>query len=185
MLWVETGADDPEWERKPIQIGVPGDPGLMSLLSGREGGDRILPPSWKGLLTPGSVRAIPAHNIRAGIAYLLMRMAKFEHGSVVGADKRIYEVSINPGDSFDRVAKTQGTTVDILKKLNPTANTLRPGHSLKYQKASVQRVIVGWRPISATSIAQRYNGGGDPNYAKKLDLALELVRNRRTTLCGQ
>ncbi|WP_332451123.1 hypothetical protein [Burkholderia ubonensis] len=75
MLWVETGANSSEWKIKPMQIGVSGDPGLTSFLSGNEGGDLILPPAWKGQLTSGSARTMPAHNIRAGIGYLLMRMA--------------------------------------------------------------------------------------------------------------
>ena len=37
MLWVETGADNAEWKTKPMQIGVPGDPGLASFLSDKEG----------------------------------------------------------------------------------------------------------------------------------------------------
>jgi hypothetical protein len=56
---------------------------------------------------------------------------------------------------------------------------------LKYRKASVQKVIASWRHISTTSIAQRYNGGGDPNYAKKLDYALSLVREGKAALCSQ
>jgi hypothetical protein len=44
MIWTETGAGSPEWKIKPMQIGVPGDPGMNSLLSGNEGADLILPP---------------------------------------------------------------------------------------------------------------------------------------------
>lgn len=183
MLWVETGADNPEWKTKPMQIGVPGDPGLASFLSGKEGDDAILPSSLRGRLTLASARTIPTYNIRAGIGYLLMRMANFELGSVVGADKRVYEVNAKAGDSLERIAKTNGTTVDVLKRLNPATSALRPGHTLKYQKASVQRVIIRWRHISTASIAIRYNGGGDPNYAKKLDFALALIRKQRATQC--
>lgn len=185
MVWVETGANSPEWNAKPMQIGVAGDPGMTSLLSGNEGGDLILPPDWKGKLTPGSVRTIAAHNIRAGIGYLLMRMANFEYRSALGADTKVYEITVKPGDCLDKIAKAQGSTVDTLKKLNPTAAVLRPGQVLKYQKASVQRVIASWRHISTTLIAQRYNGGGDPNYAKKLDYALSLVRKGKAALCAQ
>ena len=185
MIWVESGANNSEWNIKPMQIGVPGDPGMTSLLSGNEGGDLIVPPDWKGRLTAGSVRTIPAHNIRAGIGYLLMRMANFEYRSTLDADAKVYEVAVKPGDSLDKIAKAQGSTVDTLKKLNPTAAVLRPGQVLKYQKASVQRVITSWWHISTSLIAQRYNGGGDPNYAKKLDHALSLVRKGKAALCAQ
>jgi hypothetical protein len=185
MLWVESGAADSEWNSKPMRIGVSGDPGLASLLSGNEGGDLILPPAWKGQLTMGSVRSMPAHNIRAGSGYLLMKTAHYEYRSVSNADVKIYEVIVKPGDSLDKIAKAQASTVDALRKLNPTATVLRPGQALKYQKASVQRVITSWRQISTTLIAQRYNGGGDFNYAAKLDYALKAMQKRTGAICTE
>lgn len=185
MTWTETGAEHTEWKAKPMQIGVAGDPGLTSFLSGKEGGDFILPPAWKGGLTVGSVSAIPTHNIRAGIGYLLMRMANFDHRSVPAADTKVFEVAVKPGDSLDKIAKAHGSTIELLRKLNPTVNVLRPGQVLKFQKASIQRVITSWRHISPTLIAQRYNGGGDPSYAKKLDYALSLIRKGKAAICTQ
>jgi len=176
MLWTETGAEAAEWKVKPMRIGVAEDPGLESLLSGNEGGDLILPPTWKGQLTMESARTVPAHNIRAGIGYLLMRMARFRHESVLAADTEPYEVTVKTGDSLDKIAQAQGSTLEVLKSLNPTAGVLHPGQVLKCQKASIQRVITGWRPITTASIAERYNGNRDPNYARKLDYALSLVR---------
>ena len=186
MLWTETGAENKQWKSKPMQIGVPGDPGLASLLSGKEGGELILPPAWKGRLSASSAATIPTHNIHAGIGYLLMRMAIFEYRSVPASDTRIYEVTAGPGDSLAKIAKARGTTVESLKKLNPgTGDMLRPGQILKYQKASIERLITGWRVISTSMIAQRYNGGGDPNYAKKLEYALNLVRKGKEVACAQ
>ena len=166
-----------------MRIGVHGDPGLTSFFSGKEGGDLILPPAWKGQLTMGSVRTIPAHNIRAGIGYLLMKMANYEYRSILDADSRVYEIAVKPGDSLDKIAKTQGSTVDTLKKLNPTAAVLRSGQVLKYQKASVQRVITSWRHLSAASIALRYNGRRDLTYATKLDYALSALRKGKAVVC--
>jgi hypothetical protein len=183
MLWVESGAANSEWKSMPMRIGVPGDPGLTSLLSGDEGGDLILPPAWKGRLTVSSARVIPAHNIRAGIGYLLMKMANYEYRSVPDADSNVYEVTVKPGDNLEKIAKAQGSTVDTLKKLNPTTIVLRPGQVLKYQKASVRRVITSWRHISTVLIAQRYNGGGDTHYATKLDYTLNAVRKGRAAVC--
>jgi hypothetical protein len=185
MLWVETGPHDPQWNAKPMRIGVAGDPGLASLLLAKEGGDLILPPACKGRLTMASVRTIPAYNIRAGIGYLLMRMAHFKYRSVLGADPEVYQIAVRPGDGLDKIAKAQGTTIDALKELNPTATVLRPGQVLKYRKASVQKAITGWRPISTTLIAERYNGGGDANYARKLDYAFSMVRKGKVALCEQ
>ncbi|MDR1969063.1 MAG: LysM peptidoglycan-binding domain-containing protein [Burkholderiaceae bacterium] len=179
MLWVESGPHQPDWNSKPMQIGEPGDPGLASLLSGKEGGNLILPPEWKGCLTVRSALTIPAYNIRAGIAYLLMRMANYEYRSVPDTDTKVYEATVKPGDSLDRIAQTHGSTLEVMKKLNPATAILRPGQVLRYQKASLQRVITSWRPLSAAMIADRYNGGGDPGYAKKLDYALSAVRKEK------
>nr|WP_244133066.1 hypothetical protein [Burkholderia metallica] len=83
------------------------------------------------------------------------------------------------------MAKTQGSTVEVLKKLNPAVAVLRPGHVLKYRKASVQRVITSWRYISTTLMAQRYNGGRDINYATKLDYVLKVMQKGRETVCAR
>ncbi|GAB2851690.1 hypothetical protein GCM10027277_19980 [Pseudoduganella ginsengisoli] len=55
--------------------------------------------------------------------------------------------------------------------------------AVKYQRTSIQQVIIGWRPISTSMVAHRYNGGGDPNYAKKLDFALSLIRKGKEASC--
>ncbi|XYJ12059.1 LysM peptidoglycan-binding domain-containing protein [Telluria sp. B2] len=184
MLWTETGAAIPEWKTKPMQIGVAGDPGLKALLSRTEGGELILPPTWQARLSFGSVTTIPSHNIRAGVAYLLMRMAYFEHRTVLAADApTIEEVKVSPGDSLAKIARTRGSPPEILKRLNDGVSTLRVGQTLKLQKGRVEKVIAGWRPISTTMIAQRYNGGGDPNYARKLDHALALIRKGGNVQC--
>lgn len=185
MLWVESGAESSEWEVKPMRIGVPGDPGLASLLTGREGGDLILPPAWKGRLTAGSARTNPADNIRAGTGYLLMKTAQYEYRSVIHSDDaRIHEVTVKPGDSLDRIAKANGSTLEVLRKLNPDASLLRPGQVLRYQKASVQRVITSWRTISTAFVAQRDNGGRDPAYVDKLDYALRQMQKERDKACA-
>lgn len=183
MVWVETGAAHSQWRSNPMQIGVPGDPGLTAFLSGEEGSDLILPPGWRERLTSSGVRSIPAQNIKAGVGYLLMRLANFEHKSVLSSTSGIKECVVGPGSSLTTLAAKYGTTTEILKKLNPGASILRPGQVLKYQPAKVQRVIVGWRTISTESIARRYNGGGDPYYSKKLDYALRLVNKGEDAIC--
>jgi hypothetical protein len=114
-----------------------------------------------------------------------MKMANFSYRSVSGSDTKVYQVTVKQGDSFDKIAKAQGSTVEIMKKLNPGVKVLRPGQDLNYQKASVRRVITSWQNISTTLIAQSYNGGGDVLYAKKLDYALSLIRKGTTALCAK
>jgi len=187
MIWSETGPHRTDWNFKPMQIGVADDPGMTSFLLGNEGGDLILPPTWEGRLTLGSVTTIPAHNIRAGIGYLLMRMADFEYRNQLGANSKIYEVTVKRGDSLDRIARIEGSTVKTLRYLNQgISDILKPGQVLRCQKASIQRVITGWKRIDATSIANYYNGKRDPNYAKKIDYALSVMHNKgRVALCAQ
>ena len=43
-----------------------------------------MPPGWRVRLTSSGVRSIPAQNIKAGVGYLLMRLANFEHKSAAG-----------------------------------------------------------------------------------------------------
>ena len=183
MTWVETGAGKPEWNSSPIQIGNPGDPGLTALLNGNEGGDLILPPRLKGSLSATAAVVVPSDNIRAGIGYLLMRMANFSIKSVPDSDPTIYEVIVEPGDSLERIARAQGSTVELLRHLNPGSHVLRPGQTLKYRKGAVRKVIVGWKPITTSNIAAYYNVG-DPMYAQKLDYALSVMFKQKETACA-
>jgi len=184
VLWVETGAGAPTWRTKPMQIGNTGDPGLKALLTDKdgkdknhyEGGDLVMPPGLKEKLQLASVSSTPSLNIRAGIGYLLMRMMSYEYRSVL-ADNKIYEVTVERGDSFDKIADKHGSTSAVLKRLNPQAygKTIHPGQMVRLQKASMQYVITGWQPISTALMAELYNGGGDTDYKRKLDYVWPLV----------
>jgi hypothetical protein len=177
MIWTESGGPDSRaWNSRPMQIGNPGDPGLAALLSGKEGGEIIMPPGLKSRLNTANAD-MPAFNIRAGIAYLLMRSASYGFVEVLdNADPRVYEYKVQVGDSLDRIARTQGTTIGVLRKLNPSAAVLMPGQSIRYQKASIQKVVTRWQPITTMLIAQKYNSDlGDPNYARKLDYCLSVM----------
>lgn len=125
---------------------------------------------------------IPSCNIRAGIGYLLMRMANFAIKNIPNADTKVYEVTVKSGDSLDLLARIHNSTVETLKKLNPSAKVLHPGQVLKYQKASMQKVIIGWKVITTSNIAIYYNVG-DSSYAKKLDYALSLIRSEKVVVC--
>jgi hypothetical protein len=175
MLWVETGAKRAQWNTRPMQIGNTGDPGLQALLGDKDGGELILPPSYRKSLSIDGVRRSPTHNIRAGIGYLLLRMANFSFQSVPDADTRTYDVVVRGGDTLNSIAKAHGSTPEVMKRLNPSAHMLRPGEVLHYQKASIQRVITGWKPITASGVAAYYNAGGDAVYASKLNYALAAV----------
>lgn len=175
MLWTESGGPDSgAWTTRPMQIGTPGDPGLKALLSGNEGGDLILPPAIKLKL---SANTNGVNNISAGIGYLLMRAASYETLSVEDpTDKTVIEVTVKAGDNPSKIADANGTTLDMLKKLNPNKwAVLRPGDVLKIQKASLKKSIKSWASITTQFCATKYNIG-DALYAKKLDYCLTLIK---------
>ncbi|KJJ94391.1 peptidoglycan-binding protein [Burkholderiaceae bacterium 26] len=182
MVWVETGADSEAWQTKPMQIGNLGDPGLNTLLRGEEGSDLIVPPAIRTRLNAGLARTVPAWNIRAGIGYLLTRMAKFDVRSVRDTDDKVYEVTVKAGDSLDKIARAQGSTLAEMRALNPNAATLKPGQVVKYRKAALRKVIAGWRPVTTQNIAVLYNHG-DAAYIRKLDYVLTLIPKIGTAAC--
>jgi hypothetical protein len=86
-------------------------------------------------------------------------------------------------DNLDKIAKSQGSTTEILKKLDPAAVVLQLRQVLQFQKAFVQRVITGWRVLTSDLLQMRYNGRGDSSCSKKIDDALGLVRQGQAAVC--
>ena len=175
MVWVESsGPDNTAWNQRPMQIGNAGDAGLAALLGGKEGGELILNAAQKTSLKAGA--SGPGPNILAGTAYLLMRAASYAYKSVTDAqDGKVYDVLVKPGDSLEKIAKANASTVEMLKSLNPTALVMiKPGQVLKLKKASLQQVITGWTAITTDFAASRYNIG-DRQYKQKLEYCLSLM----------
>ena len=174
MIWTESGGPaNPAWKTRPMQIGNPGDPGLAVLKDGKEAAPLIMSDALKRDIKTGDINK-PKLNVRAGIAYALTRLATSDMKSVDDPkDPTIREYAVVAGDSLSKIAGKVGTTVESLKKLNPTAHVLHPGQKLKYRKASIQRVITGWMGATSANLAARYNTG-DSHYKEKLDYVLSL-----------
>jgi len=183
LLWVESGAGSHEWNKRPMQIGVANDPGLGALLDGNEGGHLILPLDYKKALTKTSAKTDPIHNIRAGIAYLLMRMAYFGWENKAAKGSVVRDVEVKKGDSFYLLAKRYGSTVAHLKALNPEIKTLHPGQHVKVQAAQLHKTITGWRPLTTALMHARYNGFGDSNYAQKIEYVLPIIQQGTPAQC--
>lgn len=174
IIWVESGGpDNPSWKSRPMQIGNPGDKGLGVLQRGEEASSIVMDAKLKASLA--QINA-PTVNIKAGTAYLLNRLSLSDIKSIRSdADKAQYEYTVISGDTLSKIAKKNGTTVDELKKSNPTKGAIiKPGDKLKYYKARSERVIIGWHAVSESMIAQKYNVG-DPNYSKKLTYLINEV----------
>ncbi len=113
----------------------------------------------------------------AGVGYLLMRLATYAIATVPDErDKKTYEVAVKAGDSIDRIARANSSTIDTNKSLNASVHTLHAGQTLKYRKAAVQKMIVRWSMATPSTIASRYNIG-DPEYARKLEYCLAVMRS--------
>lgn len=177
MIWTETGGPtNPAWLSNPMQIGNPGDPGLRALLFGNEGGDLVLPPDVRKRLIGTTIRGNPVMNMRAGVGYLLMRLAHYRIGTVQDpADCNVYTLEVRRGDTYATLARANGTTVDTLKNLNRGAAPLGQGQTLRYQKASTGKMIASWDLPTSQRIAIRYNVG-DAEYAAKLDYCMSVIR---------
>jgi LysM repeat protein len=176
MLWTESGGpDNASWKKRVMQIGNPGDPAYQLMKDGKEGSALIMESTLHNDLK--TLIDNPEVNIRAAIAYLYTRLAKFESKSIPDPnDKTINEYKVIKGDSLSAIASKVGTTVEELYALNPAAKVMiKPGQALKYRKAKMGLTIVGWRIANTWEIANRYNGGGDPNYSGKLNYLLTAV----------
>jgi hypothetical protein len=105
-----------------------------------------------------------------------MGLARFNIANVVDETAAVSVVEVRRGDTLSKIAHANGSTVETLKMLNRGVLALSPGMSVKCQKASRRKVIVGWEPMTTALIASRYNVG-DPAYAKKLNYCLVAMKN--------
>ena len=177
MLWTESGGPtNSAWNTRPLQIGNTGDPAFAVLKNGAEGSDLIMSDDLKKSIASGSINT-PEVNIKAGITYLYTRMTVTNIVSVRDLkDSKEYEYTVVAGDNLEKISKKVHTTIFELRRLNPkSSGVLKIGQKLKYIKAQMKRSIISWREFSANVVADRYNGGGDINYAAKLTYILDEV----------
>lgn len=193
IIWIESGHKHSAWRNRPMQIGNYGDPGLKALLHLKkirlkngnfriqsEGAELIIPPEYASNLTienKEKIRHNPQLNIQAGVAYLLMRHAKFSYKTVVDNDSIEHIVVTKKGDNLNKIALTYHTTVGIIMQLNPGVNKshLHIGTQLKYKKAILKKTIKSWTPITFSSVARKYNAKGDYLYRQKLRYAFQSI----------
>jgi len=176
MLWTESGGPkNKSWKTRVLQIGNTNDPGYDIVKNGKEGASVVMSERMKTDIVNGNINE-PNLNVRAAIAYLFTRMAKYENKSVVdSAQPQPFTYKVAKGDNgLADIARKVGSTTEILQKLNPGKKVLHVGDSIQCQKASIKTVVSGWRTFDTTTVAARYNGGGDDKYAQKLDYVLSL-----------
>lgn len=177
LLWVETGAVNPDWIKNPIQIGIKGDPGLGVVLGGKEKIENILPSEQRKGLTEESVQLRADLNIKVGIAYLLNRLCESEIISTPDFAAPLETYSVKAGDSLDKIAQKFDSSVAHIQTLNKlgVSTNVSPGQILSVQRVNTGRKITKWKPITVDNIAL-YNGSGDPLYKSKLLFVQDIMR---------
>jgi hypothetical protein len=175
IAWTESGGPaSAAWKARVMQIGNPGDPAYAVLKKGGEGAEIVLSDPLKRELASGSINE-PTLNIKAGIAYVYVRLSRTAFESVLDAkDTATSEYTVAAGDSFDSIARKVGSTLAVLQQLNPDKKVLHAKDVVKYRKAAIKRVLKGWLAFNTKNVAQRYNVG-DPDYAAKLDYCLSVM----------
>lgn len=182
MVWVESGGPKSStWWGRVMQIGNPTDLGWPALKERKEATDIVVRAELLSAIDRASQGDLnnPAFNIQVGIAYLFVRMVMSDVRSVLEAgDASIHVHTVRPGDTASEIAVEAGTTLDELQNSNSNVNLemLHAGQLLRFRKANMKRVVTGWRVFDAPTVASRYNGGGDTNYAEKLSYVLGKLR---------
>jgi hypothetical protein len=157
-----------------MQIGNPGDPGLAALLSGKEGGELIMPPQIASGLTLQNAVVQPDKNIQAGVGYLLMRAANYAFVNAEDTTDPVHDYIVTPGDSLAAIATRNGSTTAELQALNPNAHVLHPGQKIKIRKAKIQKTITEVKTLDNATVARLYNTK-QHNYAEKLAYCLNII----------
>ena len=172
VIFIESGGPSKQaWSKRVMQIGNPNDQALPVLKGGREGASVIMSVQLKIDLASKSIED-PVLNVRAGIAYAMTRAARFS--TVVQLDSPDeFAHKAKPGESLSVIARREGTTVADIKASNPNVGAMiHPGQVVNFHHSHMTSVVTGWRTIDADFMQNRYNGGGDSQYAEKLTYVL-------------
>jgi hypothetical protein len=195
MVWTEVMAGPNEkkgqWQQKPMQIGVTGDPGLGVVTNEKDDADLIVSPELRNEIRNNH---FGHNNIKAGIANLYYKAIegintadprKVASRDVVDNSQILATTVQKNENGFEVIAKRLGiTTTGNIKINNPglDSKTLQLGKEIKYQKAHTERYITGWRDWMTT--IKSYNSRtpeakGDTNYMDKVNRAYQIIISRQ------
>jgi hypothetical protein len=131
MIWTETDphAKHELWKTKPMQSDNPGDRGWHDMMGKPNEKNLIVPHNLQSAVA--SPNLTPADNIAAGVGYFLFRAAEFGPKTIVDKSK-ILSVTVEHGDSLDRIARRAGTSEQVLRDMNSGISLypLKPGTKL-------------------------------------------------------
>lgn len=115
-------------------------------------------------------------SIRGGVGWLVHKAAIYDERII--EEGPLQEYVVRKRDNFSKIAWKENTTVETLRKYNPSVNLkkLIPGKTrLKFRKARREIYIRGWRPWR--DAVKRYNGGGNPDYVREVYDVLRELKN--------
>ena len=178
ILFVESGGPaGSAWTKRVMQIGNPGDPALSVLRSKAQHSDLIMNADLQSRLADPKQFSFdnPLLNIQAGIAYAFVRAAKFTT-SWVADPSALFPYTVKAGDSLYKIALREHTSIEQLKTDNPAlAKALHPGVVLKFHRGHYVTTVSGWKSMDSQFFATQYTGGGDAEYAAKVDYVYALL----------
>lgn len=178
QVWTEVmgGPDLADWDLLPMQIGkFKQDQGFAVVSNGLDHSELVVDATTRDTIKKDHKKA---NNILAGVSYDVHLAAMYKYVEVID-DPTNKEHELGK-ETLTDVAKSLKTTVPILMRLNKlteeSARKLRPGVKLTYQLGHSEWQIVGWRAWN--DALKAYNGGGDPNYMKKIELNYNRVTQK-------
>ncbi len=168
VILIESGGPSkPSWSKRVMQIGNLHDQALLVLKGGADGASVIMGGQLKMDIASKSIDD-PILNIQAGIAYAMTRAARFSMVTQLDSPDA-FTHKAKPGESLSVIASHEGTTIEDLQVSNPKAVAMiHPGQILNFHHSHMTSAVTGWRSIDADFMQNRYNGGGDSQYAEKL-----------------
>jgi len=184
MIITESGGErdrNGAFKYDPMQIANQGDYALDILVKGREdvkfvgdflrlNGRKKTP--WnkeKKCWDYSNTNLTAEESIYGGIGWLLNKAVE------VVEEGQITDYVVKSGDNLWKIAKENGSTLETLKEYNKGIDydNLKIGQKIKFRKASRKFNPNG---INWEEAVKRYNGGGDSNYANKVDSILKELK---------
>lgn len=172
MIMQESATNPGAYMHDPMQISNKGDFGLSELqkpdiyrrLGIPDLSDRYKAftptPRKRGTLDYSAATAMQSRaSIEGGIIFLYDKYSNY--GKEIMETGEVFDHTLAKGETFDSIAKKEGSTIATIKALNPTLNPrkLRIGTVIQIRKASKL-------PVTWEKAVDLYNGEGVRNYDK-------------------